>query len=272
VTDDEDKGARFLAMHAGPAPLLMPNPWDAGSARLLASLGYQALATTSSGFAATLGKVDGSITRGQALGHAATVVGATDLPVSADLENCFADDPSGVADTIALAARTGLAGCSIEDYSGNESATIYDIGLAADRVAAAAAAAHRGPAKLVLTARAENYIRGNPDLADTIARLQAFQEAGADVLFAPGIVTAEDIGAVVSSVDRPVSVLALPGGPDVAGLAALGVRRISVGGAFAFAAIAGLADAARELLDQGTLGFWDRSAVGSAAARSAFSA
>jgi 2-methylisocitrate lyase-like PEP mutase family enzyme len=271
VTDD-DKGARFLAMHAGPAPLLMPNPWDAGSARLLASLGYQALATTSSGFAATLGKLDGEITRGQALGHAATIVGATDLPVSADLENCFADDPSGVADTIALAARTGLAGCSVEDYAGNDGNTIYDIKLAADRVAAAAAAAHRGPAKLVLTARAENYIRGNPDLADTIARLQAFQEAGADVLFAPGIVTAEDIRAVVTSVDRPVSVLALPQGPDVAGLAELGVRRISVGGAFAFAAMAGLADAARELFDQGTLGFWDRAAVGSTAARSAFTA
>jgi 2-methylisocitrate lyase-like PEP mutase family enzyme len=271
VTDDNDKGARFLALHAGPTPLLMPNPWDAGSARLLASMGFQALATTSSGFAATLGKLDGSITRGQALGHAATIVGATDLPVSADLENCFADEPSGVADTIALAARTGLAGCSVEDYTGNDSDPIYDLALAADRVRAAATAAHRGPAKLVLTARAENYIRGRQDLADTIARLQAFQEAGADVLFAPGITSADDIRAVVSSVDLPVSVLALPGGPDVAGLAALGVRRISVGGAFAFAAIAGLVDAARELIEQGTLGFWDRSAVGGAAARSAFS-
>jgi 2-methylisocitrate lyase-like PEP mutase family enzyme len=270
VTDDDDKGARFLAMHNGPTPLLMPNPWDAGSARILASLGFQALATTSSGFAATLGKLDGTITRGQALGHAATIVGATDLPVSADMENCFADDPSGVADTIALAARTGLAGCSIEDFTGHEHDPIYDLALAADRVAAAATAAHRGPAKLVLTARAENYLHGRPDLADTIARLQAFQTAGADVLYAPGITAVEDIRAVVSSVDLPVNVLALPSGPDIAGLAALGVRRISVGGAFAYAAIAALVDAARELIEQGTLGFWDRSAVGGAAATSAF--
>jgi 2-methylisocitrate lyase-like PEP mutase family enzyme len=270
VTDEDDKFAQFLALHGGPTPLLMPNPWDAGSARILASLGFQALATTSSGFAASLGKLDGSVTRGQALGHAATIVGATDLPVSADMENCFADEPSGVADTIALAARTGLAGCSIEDFTGRQDDPIYDLALAADRVAAAATAAHRGPNKLVLTARAENYLHGRPDLADTIARLQAFQTAGADVLFAPGITAPDDIRAVVSSVDLPVSMLALPSGPDVAGLAALGVRRISVGGAFAYAAIAGLVDAGRELMQQGTLGFWDRSAVGGSAARSAF--
>jgi 2-methylisocitrate lyase-like PEP mutase family enzyme len=269
VTDD-DKAARFLAMHAGPAPLLIPNPWDAGSARMLASMGFQALATTSSGFAATLGKLDGTITRGQALGHAATVVGATDLPVSADLENGFADDPSGVADTIALAARTGLAGCSVEDSTRGGSEPVYELALAADRVAAAAAAAHRGPAKLVLTARAENYLYGRTDIADTIARLQAFQAAGADVLYAPGITSPEDIRAVVTSVDLPVNVLALPNGPDVAALAELGVRRISVGGAFAFAALAGLVDAAKEFLDSGTLAFWDRAAVGSNAAKAAF--
>jgi 2-methylisocitrate lyase-like PEP mutase family enzyme len=248
----------------------MPNPWDAGSARILAAMGYQALATTSSGFAATLGKLDGTVTRGQALGHAATIVGATDLPVSADMENCFADDPSGVAETIALAARTGLAGCSIEDFTGRAEDPIYEPALAAERVAAAATAAHRGPAKLVLTARAENYLHGRADLADTIARLQAFQEAGADVLYAPGLTSSDDIRAVVTSVDLPVNVLALPDGPDVAGLAALGVRRISVGGAFAYAAIAGLVDAGKELIEQGTLGFWDRSAVGGAAARQAF--
>jgi 2-methylisocitrate lyase-like PEP mutase family enzyme len=269
VTDD-DKTARFLALHGGPSPLLIPNPWDAGSARLLASMGYQALATTSSGFAATLGKLDGTITRGQALGHAATIVGATDLPVSADLENGFADDPSGVADTIALAARTGLAGCSVEDSTRGGPEPIYELALAADRVAAAAAAAHRGPVKLVLTARAENYLHGRPDLADTIARLQAFQAAGADVLYAPGLTSPDDIRAVVTSVDLPVNVLALPNGPNVAELAELGVRRISVGGAFAFAALAGLVDAATEFMATGTPEFWNRAAVGGAAAKAAF--
>ena len=267
---DDDLAARFLALHNGPEPLLLPNPWDTGSARILASLGFKALATTSSGFATSLGKVDGGITRGQALGHAATIVGATDLPVSADMENCFADDPSGVADTIALAARTGLAGCSLEDFTGDESTPIYDLALATDRVAAAATAAHKGPNKLVLTARAENYLHGHPDLADTIARLQAFQGAGADVVYAPGLTSAEDIKAVVTSVDVPVNVLVLPGGPDVATLAALGVRRISVGGAFAYAAVAALADAATEFIEKGTVSFWDRTAAGRLAAKAAF--
>lgn len=270
MTHPEDLAAHFLALHAGPTPLLIPNPWDAGSARILASLGFQALATTSSGFAATLGKLDGSITRDQALAHAAAIAAATDLPVSADLENCFAHDPSGVAETVALAADTGLAGCSIEDFSGNEDDPIYDAAFAAERVTAAAEAAHNGPTRLVLTARSENYLHGRADLADTVARLQAYQGAGADVLYAPGISRPEDIRAVVSSVDLPVNVLALPTGPDVAGLAVLGVRRISVGGAFAYAAIAGLVDAGREFLDAGTLGFWQRSAIGGAAARAAF--
>jgi 2-methylisocitrate lyase-like PEP mutase family enzyme len=270
VTNHADQAALFLALHAGPTPLLIPNPWDAGSARILASLGFQALATTSSGFAATLGKLDGTITRDQALEHAAAVVAAVDVPVSADLENCFADDPADVAETVRLAAATGLAGCSVEDFSGDDDDPIYELGLAADRVAAAAEAAHAGLGRLVLTARSENYLHGRADLADTIARLQAFQAAGADVLYAPGITAPEDIRAVVSSVDRPVNVLALPNGPDVAGLAALGVRRISVGGAFASAAIAGLVDAGREFLEAGTLGFWQRSAIGGAAARAAF--
>jgi 2-methylisocitrate lyase-like PEP mutase family enzyme len=267
---DQDRAAQFLALHAGPAPLLIPNPWDAGSARILGLLGFQALATTSSGFAATLGKLDGSVTREQVLVHAAAIVAATDLPVSADLENCFAHDPSGVAETVAQAGRVGLAGCSVEDFSGNDSDPIYDLALAAERVAAAAEAAHAGPARMALTARAENHLHGRQDLADTIARLQAFRAAGADVVFAPGIKTPEDIGAVVDSVDAPVSVLALPGGPNVAALASLGVRRISVGGAFAYAALAGLVDAGREFLEAGTLGFWDRSAIGGAAARAAF--
>jgi 2-methylisocitrate lyase-like PEP mutase family enzyme len=270
MTPDADKAASFLALHAGPAPLLIPNPWDAGSARVLASLGFQALATTSSGFAATLGQLDGSVTRDQALAHAATIAAATDLPVSADLENCFADEPAGVAETIELATRTGLAGCSIEDFTGNGDDPFYDTALATERVAAAAEAAHAGPTRLVLTARAENYLRGRPDLADTIARLQAFAAAGADVVYAPGLTNAADIRAVVESVAVPVNVLALPGGLDVTGLAALGVRRISVGGAFAYAAIAGLVDAGREFLTDGTLSFWDRAAIGGAAARAAF--
>ena len=169
-----DKAQRFLALHRPGEPLLMPNPWDLGSARLLASLGFEALATTSSGFAATLGRNDGSVTRDEALVNAAVIVAATDLPVSADLENAYADDPAGAAETMRLAIEVGLAGASIEDFA--EEPGIYDIGQATERVAAAAEAAHAGPVRLVLTARAENFIRGNPDLADTIARLQAYSE------------------------------------------------------------------------------------------------
>jgi 2-methylisocitrate lyase-like PEP mutase family enzyme len=265
-----DKAARFLALHGGPAPLLMPNPWDAGSAKLLASLGFDALATTSSGFAATLGRLDGSVDREEALAHAASIVAATELPLSADLENCFADDPAGVATTVRLALDTGLAGCSVEDFGRRPDAHIYDAGLATERVAAAAEAAHAGPVHFVLTARAENHIRGHPDLADTIARLQAYQEAGADVLFAPGVIDIDDVRQLVASVDRPVNVLPGPGAPTVAELGEVGVRRISVGGAFAFAALAGVVDAARELRDQGTYAFRERSRVGLAAAREAF--
>src|SRR3954451_21266498 len=192
---------RFRALHDGDSPLLLPNPWDAGSAKLLASLGFQALATTSSGFAATLGRLDGSVTRDEAIAHGAEIVGATDLPVNADLENGFADDPAGVGETVRLALDAGLAGCSIEDFSGREDEPIYPLELAAERVAAAAEAAHAGPASLVLTARSENYLHGRRDLADTIARLQAFQEAGADVVYAPGIRSAGDIRSVVQSVD-----------------------------------------------------------------------
>ncbi len=265
-----DLVAEFRALHRPGQPLLLPNPWDAGSARILAALGYQALATTSSGFAATLGRLDGTVTRSQALDHAATIVGATDLPVSADLENGFADTPDDVAATIADAIRTGLAGCSVEDFTGNADTPIYDSGLAAERIAAAAEAAHGGTDRLVLTARAENYLHGREDLADTIARLQSFQRAGADVVYAPGLARPDDIRAVVTSVDVPVNVLALPGGPDVGELAALGVARISVGGAFAYAALGGLVDAARELREQGTYGFWQRSAVGRDFANDAF--
>jgi 2-methylisocitrate lyase-like PEP mutase family enzyme len=181
-----DLAARFLALHRPGQPLLLPNPWDIGSARVLASLGFAALATTSSGFAATLGLLDGSVTRDQAIVHAGIIVASTPLPVSADLENGFADDTEGVAATVTAAIGAGLAGCSIEDFSGRAGEPIYDISLATERIAAAAQAAHSGPQRLVLTGRAENYLHGREDLADTITRLQCYAEAGADVLYAPG--------------------------------------------------------------------------------------
>ncbi len=270
MTTQIQQAQRFLALHQGPEPLLLPNPWDPGSAKLLAFLGFSALATTSGGFAATLGRLDGSVRRDEALAHAGALAGATGLPVSADLEDCFAPDPEGVAETVRLAIDAGLAGCSIEDFTRSEDDPIYDRALAAERVAAAAEAAHGGPGRLVLTARAENYLHGRPDLADTIARLQAYQEAGADVLYAPGLTRLEDIREVVSSLDRPVNVLTFPGAPAVPDLAAAGVRRVSVGTAFVFAALGAVVEAARELRGQGTYGFLARTATGRAAARSAF--
>jgi 2-methylisocitrate lyase-like PEP mutase family enzyme len=270
MTTQTEKAARFLDLHRAGDPLLLPNPWDQGSARLLASLGFQALATTSSGFAATLGRLDGSVSRDEVLAHAAAIVAATELPVSADLENCFADDPAGVARTVALAVETGLAGCSVEDFTGVEDKPVYDIGLAAERVAAAAEAAHGGPAHLVITARAENHLHGRPDLADTIARLQAYQAAGADVLFAPGVTSLADIRQLVAAVDRPVNVLAMPGTPPVGELAAAGVSRVSVGGAFAFAALSALVEAATELRDAGSYGYLERTKAGRQAVQPAF--
>jgi 2-methylisocitrate lyase-like PEP mutase family enzyme len=269
-TDQAAKASRFLELHVPGRPLLVPNPWDQGSARLLAWLGFEALATTSSGFAATLGRLDGSVTREEAIAHAASVAAATELPVSADLESGFADDPAGVADTIALAVGAGLAGCSVEDFTGRPDDPIYDAGLAAERVRAAAEAAHRGPVHLVLTARAENHLHGRPDLADTIVRLQAYQEAGADVLYAPGLRSLDDIGRLVASVDRPVNVLGGAGVPAVAELAGAGVSRVSVGGGLAFAALGAVVEAATELRQAGTYGFSDHAASGRNAARSAF--
>src|SRR5205823_2179630 len=228
-----EKAEQFLALHHGPAPLLMPNPWAIGSAKVLAAMGFEALATTSGGFAATLGRLDGEVTRDEAVAHAAAVVAAVDVPVSADFENGFVDEPAFVAHTVEHAIGAGLAGCSIEDWSGD---AIYDIDLAAERMTAAAEAAHGGEVHLVLTGRAENHIHGRDDLADTIARLQRYQEAGADVLFAPGVLDADDIRRLVGEVDRPINVVARPGCPPVAELAALGVRRVPVGAWFAFAA------------------------------------
>jgi 2-methylisocitrate lyase-like PEP mutase family enzyme len=265
-----ERAERFRALHEGPEPLLLPNPWDVGSAKLLASLGFAALATTSSGFAGTLGRLDGSVTRDEAITHAAAIVSAVDVPVSADLENCFADDPAGVAATAALAVDAGLAGFSVEDFTGRPDDPFYEMDIAAERVAAAVEVAHGGEARLVVTARAENYLHGRRDLADTIARLQAYEAVGADVLYAPAVTDAGEIGQLVAAVDRPVNVLALPGAPTVPELAALGVRRVSVGGAFAFTATGAVVDAARELLDAGTYGYWERARSGGAAARAAY--
>jgi 2-methylisocitrate lyase-like PEP mutase family enzyme len=260
----------FLELHVRGRPLLMPNAWDVGSAKLLASLGFEAIATTSSGFAATLGRLDGSVSRDEALAHAAELVAAVDVPVSADLENGFGAIPGEVAETARGAREAGLAGFSIEDYSGNRDDPIYPLELAAERIAAAARVAHEGPVRLVLTGRAENHIRGRDDLEDTIARLRAYQEAGADVLFAPGLRSADEIGRVVAAVDLPVSVLVLPGAPAVPELAELGVARLSVGGAFAFAALGEVVEAATELRDRGTYGYWERAAIGARVARETF--
>ncbi len=265
------KSERFFELHQREAPLLLPNAWDAGSARLLESLGFEAVATTSSGHAATLGRLDGSVNREESLAHCAALVAAVDVPVSADLESGFADEPAGVAETVACAIEAGLAGCSIEDFTGSAEQPIYDLELAQARVAAAADAAHRGPVRLVLTARAENHLHGRDDLADTIARLVAYAEAGADIVYAPGLVERDEIRRLVAAVDRPVNVLARPDGPSVDELAELGVSRISVGGAFAFVALGALIEAATELRERGTYSFFERSAIGARAVREAFS-
>ena len=220
-----DLSKRFLGLHRKGEPLLLANVWDAGSARLLESLGYQALATTSSGHAGTLGQHDGSLTRDVVLEHCRDVATATSLPVSADLESCFSEDVEGIAETIRLAGETGLAGCSIEDYSGGDSARIYPLDEAVTRVEAAVAAAHGG-ASIILTARAENHIRGVDDLGDTIERLQAYENAGADVAYAPGLSDLDQIHRIVDAVNIPVNVLCLPGGPTVAELASVGVAQI----------------------------------------------
>jgi 2-methylisocitrate lyase-like PEP mutase family enzyme len=269
VRTHADKVRAFRALHVPGNPLLMANPWDAGSARLLVSLGFEALATTSSGHAATLGRLDGMVDRAEVLAHAASIARAVDVPVSADLENGFADDPEAVFATIAAAAAAGLSGASIEDFSGRDDAPIYALELAADRVAAAARAAHAEPG-LVLTARAENLIRGNPDLDDTIARLQAYEAAGADVLYAPGLTTLDEIRRVVAAVGLPVNVLIRPGVPTVAELADAGVARISVGGAFSQVALAALEAAGHELLDRGTYDFLAAAGRGRRAAEAAF--
>src|SRR5579872_2612973 len=252
-----EKGKTFRALHQPDRAFIIPNPWDAGTARMLQSLGFKALATTSSGFAFSIGTVDGSVGRDAMLAHAALVAAATDVPVSADLENCYADDPADAAQTVRMAAERGLAGCSIEDVPQGASKKPYDLPFAVDRVRAAAEAAHSFPFPFTLTARAENFVVGRPDLGDTIARLQAFQEAGADVLFAPGIKTKEEIAAVVKSVDRPVNVLMGFAGATLSlhELSEIGVKRISVGGGLCRAALGEVMRAAEEIQSRGTFGF-----------------
>jgi 2-methylisocitrate lyase-like PEP mutase family enzyme len=257
-----DKAQRFQALHARPGAFVIPNPWDAGTARILAGLGFEALTTTSAGLAFTLGRRDGrgAVSRDETLANAKAIADATDLPVAADLENGFGDAPAAAAETIRLAGeQAGLVGGSIEDSTGDPARPIYDFGHAVERIAAAAAAARALPVPFVLVARAENFLHGRPDLDDTIRRLQAFEAAGADALFAPGLTRAEDIRAVCTAVGKPVNaVMGLKAAPfSVADLAALGVRRISVGSALSRAALGAFLRAAREIREQGTFGFAD---------------
>jgi 2-methylisocitrate lyase-like PEP mutase family enzyme len=242
-----EKGAAFSALHDGEA-FVIPNPWDAGSAKVLASLGFEALASTSSGFAFTLGRPDGTATLDEVVEHAAVLDRATSLPVSVDLENGYGPGPQDVARAIERVAEAGAVGASIEDYDADDG--IYGVQRAVERVAAAAEAAARLDFPFTLTARAENHIRGNPDLEDTIARLQAYEAAGADVLYAPGLRTAEDIRAVCDAVSKPVNVLARRD-LSVSEIAAAGGRRISVGGALTWVAVGALAAAAEQIRDRG---------------------
>jgi 2-methylisocitrate lyase-like PEP mutase family enzyme len=256
-TTQSDKGKRFSELHARPGAFIIPNPWDAGTARMLEQLGFEALTTTSAGLAYTLGKRDGTgdVTREETIANAKAIVDATDLPVAADLENGFGDAAEDAAETIRLAGKVaGLVGGSIEDSSGNAQKPIYDFNHAVERIAAAVAAARAFTFPFVLVARAENYLHGRPDLDDTIRRLQAFEAAGADVLYAPGLTREADIRAVCASVQKPVNVVMglRSGSFSVAELAAMGVRRISVGSSLSRAALTGFMSAAREMKDHGT--------------------
>lgn len=247
----------FRALHARPGAFVIPNPWDVGTARILASMGFEALATTSAGLAFSLGVPEGVIPREQVLAHCRDLVAATDLPVSADLEKGFGDDPASVAETIRAAAETGLAGCSIEDHTGRPEEPIFAFDQAVERIAAAVEAARSLPHGFVLTARAENFLHGRPDLDDTIRRLQAFEAAGAEVLYAPGLHNLDDIRTLCAAVGRPVNVvMGMPGATfGVAKLAEAGVKRISVGSAFARLAFGALIRAASEIAEQGTFTF-----------------
>ena len=252
-----EKAATFEALHKRDGTFIIPNPWDVGSARLLANLGFEALATSSAGYAFSIGKADNAVGREGTLAHAKAVDAASDLPLSIDLENGFGDAPGFVAETIRLAAATGAVGGSIEDATGRADDPIYERALAIARIRAASEVVRTLPFPFMLTARAENYLVGKPDLNDTIQRLQAYQEAGADVLYAPGLASKNDIASVVSSVDRPVNVLMGLQGVKitVAELSAIGVRRVSVGSGLARCALGAFLRAAREMREHGTFSF-----------------
>jgi 2-methylisocitrate lyase-like PEP mutase family enzyme len=269
----ESKGEIFRALHTRAGTFVIPNPWDGGTARILASAGFEALATTSAGLAFSLGVPEGRVSREQALAHCRDVVEATDLPVSADLEKGFGDTPEDVAETIRAAAETGLAGCSIEDYTGRADEPIYDFNLAVERIVAAVEACRALPHYFVLTARAENFLHGRYDLDDTIKRLQAFEAAGADVLYAPGLRDLETIRTLCAGVGKPVNVvMGLPGATfGVPELAEAGVKRISVGSALARLAYGAVVEAAKEMATQGTFRFSDR-AIGFKALEDIFAA
>jgi 2-methylisocitrate lyase-like PEP mutase family enzyme len=254
-----EKGILFRALHERDTAFIIPNPWDVGTARLLARLGFEALATTSAGYAFSIGQRDNTVGRDRMIAHIRDIVSATDLPVSADLENGFGDDPETVAETIRLGAEAGLVGGSIEDSTTSQDEPIYELQRAAERVRAAAEVVRSLGFAFMLTARAENYLFGRRDLDDTIKRLQAYQEAGANVLYAPGLAGKDEIAAVVSSLDRPVNVLmgVAGGGLSLAELSEIGVRRISVGSGLARAALGAFLRAGREMRDQGTFGFAD---------------
>jgi 2-methylisocitrate lyase-like PEP mutase family enzyme len=258
ATDWTSRRARFRQLHER-GTFVMPNPWDIGSARILASMGFPALATTSLGHAASLGKVDQTVTRDELLTHVAAIAAVVEVPLNVDAERCFADDPAGVAETVSLLAEAGAAGCSIEDYDPARAA-IDDIPVAAERVAAAADAAHRHG--MLLTARAENALYGIGDIDDTITRLRAYRDAGADVLYAPRLTDAQQIRQVVGATDAPVNVLAMRHGPPIPALAELGVRRVSTGGPLARAAYGALRRAAEELLGPGTSTYQDGALTG----------
>ena len=259
MTSQQAKGAAFAALHSRPGCFIIPNPWDAGTAKMLATLGFEALATTSAGLAFALGKIDGTgtVTRTETLENARQIVEATNLPVAADLENCFAHDPTEAAKTITMAAAVGLVGGSIEDSTGDAANPIYDFDAAVARVKAAVAAARALPFQFMLCARSENFLHGRPDLADTIKRLQAFEAAGADVLYAPGLNDMAQIRQILQAVTKPINVLVSTGNAHLtqAELAAAGVKRISVGGALARAAMGGFLRGAQELRDHGTFAY-----------------
>jgi 2-methylisocitrate lyase-like PEP mutase family enzyme len=259
MADLKELGARFRALHEAPAPFVIPNVWDGGSAAIMSALGFKALATSSSACAATLGRLDGQITREQALGHGRLIASLSPCPVAADLENGFGDSPAAVAETISLAAATGLVGGSIEDASTDPDRPIYDMGQAVERVAAAVAAARRLPFTFTLTARAENFLHGRADLDDTIRRLQAFERAGADVLFAPGLPDLAAVRAVCSAVGKPVNFMIGMRGKSfaLADLAAAGVKRISLSTSLYRAAMTAVLAVAREVNDAGTFGYVD---------------